>query len=55
MMIILNPIIIQSEPDPSEAEPVWFEEGFDMEPDEMIAWTCAAAPPQAPVHESSCQ
>ena len=25
-----------------------FEEGFDVEPDEMIAWTCAAAPPQAP-------
>ena len=25
-----------------------FEEGFGLEPDEMIAWTCAAAPPQAP-------
>jgi hypothetical protein len=44
----LEPDNNSSEPDPSEAEPVWFEEGFDMEPDEMIAWTCAAAPPQAP-------
>lgn len=25
-----------------------FEEGFELEPNEMIAWTCAAAPPQAP-------
>ena len=37
-----------SDPDSLEAQPALFEEGFDLEPDEMIAWTCAAAPPEAP-------